>query len=100
MRAGPGSPQPSAVPGPGRSRRSSGQPGRGGVPGSGEVAGAEGGAPDAVEVVLRPAQVQGQGLAEQAEAGQGLLQAVDRAGGWLEDLVQVVGGGVVRGTLG
>jgi hypothetical protein len=50
--------------------------------------------------VLRAAQVQGQGLVEQAEAGQGLLQPVDRAGGWLEYLVQVVGGGVVGGALG
>ena len=58
------------------------------------------GVPDAVEVVLGPAQVQGKGLVEQAEPGEGLLQPVDRVGGGREDLVQVVGGGVVGGALG
>jgi hypothetical protein len=53
-----------------------------------------------VEVVLRAAQVQDEGLVEEAEASQGLLQAVDRAGGGLEDLVEVVvGGGVVGSAL-
>ena len=66
----------------------------------GEVGGAEGGAPDAVEVVLGFAQVQGEGVVEQAEPGQGLLQAVDGAGGGFEVAVQVVGGGVVGGAFG
>ena len=66
----------------------------------GEVGGAEGGGPDAVEVVLGFAQVQREGVVEQAEPGQGLLQAVDGAGGGLEVAVQVVGGGVVGGAFG
>jgi hypothetical protein len=70
------------------------------VVGGGEVGGAEGGAPDAVEVVLGLAQVQGEGLVEQAEAGEGLLQAVDGAGGRLEVGVQVVGGRVVGCAFG
>ena len=70
------------------------------VRGVGEVGGAEGGGPDAVEVVLGFAQVHREGLVEQAEPGQGLLQAVDGAGGGVEVAVQVVGGGTVRGSLG
>ena len=53
-----------------------------------------------MEVVLGFAQVQRQSVVEEAEAGQGLLQAVDGAGGGLEVAVQVVGGGVVGGALG
>ncbi|MER5756819.1 hypothetical protein [Streptomyces sp. NPDC002088] len=53
-----------------------------------------------MEVVLRLAQVQGEGVVEEAEAGQGLLQAVDGAGGGLEVAVEVVGGGVVGGAFG
>lgn len=53
-----------------------------------------------MEVVLRAAQVQGEGLVEEPELGQGLLQSVDRAGGGLEHLVQVAGGSVVRSPLG
>ncbi|WP_246144526.1 hypothetical protein, partial [Actinacidiphila oryziradicis] len=52
-----------------------------------------------MEVVLGFAQVQGEGVLEEAEAGQSLLQAVDGAGGGLEVAVEVVGGGVVRGAL-
>ena len=63
--------------------------------GIGEVGGAERGAPDAVEVVLGFAQVQGEGVVEEAEAGQGFLKAVDGAGGRFEVVVQVGGGGVV-----
>jgi hypothetical protein len=66
----------------------------------GEVGGTEGGGPDAVEVVLGLAQVQGECLVEEAEAGQGLLQAVDGAGGRLEVAVEVAGGGVVGRPLG
>ncbi|SBU96338.1 hypothetical protein YW3DRAFT_05743 [Streptomyces sp. MnatMP-M77] len=47
----------------------------------GEFVGAEGGGPDAAEVVLEPSQVEGEGFVEEADGGQGLLQAVDRAGG-------------------
>ena len=68
--------------------------------GAGEFGGAEGGVPDAVEVVLGRAQVQGERVVEQPEPGQGLLQAVDGAGGGLEVRVQVVGGGVVGGAFG
>ncbi|MCX4799513.1 MULTISPECIES: hypothetical protein [unclassified Streptomyces] len=68
--------------------------------GLGEVGGAEGGGPDAVEVVLGFAQVQGEGVVEQAQAGQGAFQAVDGAGGGFEVAVEVVGGGVVGGALG
>ncbi|WP_328474894.1 hypothetical protein [Streptomyces sp. NBC_00448] len=53
-----------------------------------------------MEVVLGFAQVQGEGVVEEAQAGQGLVQAVDGAGGGLEVAVEVVGGGVVRGALG
>ncbi|MFE9783264.1 hypothetical protein ACFYPA_34595 [Streptomyces sp. NPDC005775] len=53
-----------------------------------------------MEVVLGFAQVQGEGVIEEAEAGQGLLQAVDGAGGGLEVAVEVVGGRVIGGTLG
>ena len=53
-----------------------------------------------MEVVLGFAQVQGEGVVEEAEAGQGLLQAVDGAGGGLEVAVEVVGGGVVGGAFG
>lgn len=56
--------------------------------------------PYAVEVVLWFAQVQGEGLVEEAEAGQNLLQAVDGAGGGLKLAVEVGGGGVVRGAFG
>src|SRR5205814_601722 len=57
----------------------------------GEVGGAEADVPDAVVVVLRAAQVQGECLVEQAEAGEGLLEPVDGLGGRFEDLVEVVG---------
>lgn len=53
-----------------------------------------------MEVVLGFAQVQGEGVVEEAEAGQGLFQAVDGAGGGLEVAVEVVGGGVVGGAFG
>jgi hypothetical protein len=53
-----------------------------------------------VEVVLGFARVQGEGVVEEAEAGQGPLQAVDGASGGLEVAVQVVGGRVVGGALG
>src|SRR5262245_42975433 len=66
----------------------------------GEVGGPEGGGPDAVEVVLGFAQVQGEGVVQEAEPGQGFLQAVDGAGGGLEIVVQVGGGGVVGGAFG
>jgi hypothetical protein len=66
----------------------------------GEVGGAEGGGPYAVEVVLRFAQVQGEGLVEQPKAGESPFQAVDGAGGGFEVAVEVVGGGVVRGAFG
>ena len=65
-----------------------------------EVGGPEGGAPDAVEIILGLAQVQGEGVVQEAESGQGLLQAVDGAGGGLEVVVQVAGGGVVGGAFG
>ena len=52
--------------------------------GGGEVGGAKRGAPHPVEVVLGPAQVQGERVLQQAEAGQRFLQAVDGAGGGLE----------------
>jgi hypothetical protein len=68
--------------------------------GLGEVGGQERGVPDAVEVVLGLAQVQGERVVEEAEPGQGLLQAVDGAGGGLEVAVQVGGGGVVGGSFG
>jgi hypothetical protein len=70
------------------------------VSGPGQVGGTEPGVPKALEVVLGPAQIQGEGVVEQAEAGECLLQPVDGAGGGLEDLVQVAGGGVVGGALG
>jgi hypothetical protein len=66
----------------------------------GEVGSPEGGRPDAVEIVLGFAQVQGEGVIQQAESCQGLLQAVDGAGGGLEVVVQVGGGGVVGGAFG
>lgn len=66
----------------------------------GEVGGPEGAGPHAVEVVLGFAQVQGEGVVEEAKARQGLLQAVDGAGGGFEVAGQVVGGGVVGGALG
>lgn len=53
-----------------------------------------------MEVVLGFAQVQGESVVEEAKAGQGLFQAVDGAGAGLEVAMEVVGGGVVRGTLG
>jgi hypothetical protein len=66
----------------------------------GQVGSAEGGAPDAVEVVLGLAHVQGERVIEEPEPGEGLLQAVDRAGGRLEVRVQVVRGRVVGGSFG
>jgi hypothetical protein len=48
-----------------------------------------------LEVVLRPSQVQGEGVIEQPEPGEGFLQAVDGPSSGVEDLVQIVGGGVV-----
>ena len=66
----------------------------------GEVGSPEGGAPDAVVIVLGFAQVQGEGIIQEAESGQGLLQAVDGAGGGLEIVVQVGGGGVVGSAFG
>jgi hypothetical protein len=51
-----------------------------------------------VEVVLEFAQVQRERLVEQAEPGEGLLQAIDRFRGGLEVGVQVVGGRVVGGS--
>jgi hypothetical protein len=68
--------------------------------GFGQVGGQERGAPNPVEVVLRLAQVQSESIIEQSEAGQRLLQSVDRASGGLEVVVQVGGGGIVRGSLG
>ncbi|MFJ1551598.1 hypothetical protein [Streptomyces sp. NPDC088246] len=53
-----------------------------------------------MEVVLGFAQVQGEGVVEEAEAGQGLFQAVDGAGSGLEVAMEVVGGGVVGGAFG
>ena len=53
-----------------------------------------------MEVVLGFAQVQGECVVQEAEPGQGLFQPVDRAGGGLENLMQVVGAGVVWGALG
>ncbi|MGW4886440.1 hypothetical protein [Streptomyces murinus] len=66
----------------------------------GEVGGAEGGGPHSMEAVLGFAQVQGEDAGEEAEAGQGLLQAVDGTGAGLEVAVKVIGGGVVGGTFG
>ncbi len=66
----------------------------------GEVCGQERGVPDALEVVLGFAQIQGEGVVEEPESGQCLLQAVDRAGGGFEVVVQVGGGGVLGGSLG
>lgn len=53
-----------------------------------------------MEVVLRFAQVQGEGVVEKTEARQGLLQAADGPGCGLEVAVEVVGSGVVGGTFG
>lgn len=53
-----------------------------------------------MEVVLGSSQVQGEGVVQEAEAAEGFLQAVDGAGGGGEDLVEVVGGGVVGGAFG
>jgi hypothetical protein len=47
-----------------------------------------------VVVVLGAAQVQGDGLVEQAEPGERFLKPVNALGGGREDLVQVVGGSV------
>ena len=58
------------------------------------------GGPDAAEVVLGPAQVQGEGFVEEAERRECLFQAVDGVGGGIEDLVQEVGGGRVGGAFG
>src|SRR5258708_37487905 len=69
-------------------------------PGVGECLGAEGQAPDAAEVVLGPAQVEGERLVEEADGGQGLFQPGGRAGGGVEDLVEVVGDGAVGGAFG
>lgn len=61
----------------------------------GQIGSAEGAAPDAVEVVLGLAHVQGECATEEPGLGEGFLQAGDRAGGWLEVRLQVVGGRVV-----
>jgi hypothetical protein len=53
-----------------------------------------------VEIVLGFAQVQGQGVVQEAESCQGFLQAVDGAGSGLEVVVQVGGGGVVGCAFG
>src|SRR6266536_4974571 len=66
----------------------------------GEVGGAERHFPQPVVVVLGPPQVQRERLVEQAEPGEGLFQPIDRLGGGREDLVKVVGGGVVGGAFG
>ena len=68
--------------------------------GVGEVGGAEGGGPDAVEVVLGFAQVQRESLVEQAEPCQGVLESVDGAGSRREVLVRVISGRIVGGALG
>lgn len=49
---------------------------------AGQFVGSEDGRPDAFEVVLWSAEVDGEGLVQEADGGQGLLQAVDRAGPW------------------
>ena len=61
---------------------------------------AEGQAPDPVEVVLGTAQVEGERFVKQAHTRQRFLQPVDRAAGGFEDLVEVVGGGVIRRVFG
>ncbi|MEV7288735.1 hypothetical protein AB0O01_30040 [Streptomyces sp. NPDC093252] len=53
-----------------------------------------------MEVVLELAEVQGEGVVEEPEAGQRLLQAVDGAGGGFEVAVEVLGSGVVEGSFG
>ncbi|WP_426504312.1 hypothetical protein ACPPVO_42990 [Dactylosporangium sp. McL0621] len=53
-----------------------------------------------MEVVLRLAEIECEGVLEQAEAREGLLQAVDGPGGGFEVLVQVGGGRVVGGAFG
>jgi hypothetical protein len=53
-----------------------------------------------VEVVLGLAHVQRERVVEEPEAGEGLFQAVDRAGGRLEVRVQVVGRRVVGRAFG
>jgi hypothetical protein len=65
-------------------------PGLVAVAGGGEVGGAEGQVPQPVVVVLGAAQVQGEGLVEQAEAGEGFFQPVDGLGSGREDLVQSI----------
>ncbi|MDQ2815572.1 MAG: hypothetical protein M3Z75_27925 [Actinomycetota bacterium] len=47
----------------------------------GEVGGPERGVPQALEVVLGAAQVQGESVVEEAEPGECFLQPVDGAGG-------------------
>ena len=51
-------------------------------------------------MVLGLAQVRGEGVVQEAEPGQGLVQAVDGAGGGLEVVVQAGGRGVVGGAFG
>ena len=68
--------------------------------GAGELGGAEPDVPDPLEVVLGAAQVQGERVVEQAEAGQGGFQPVDGGRGRGEDFVQPAGGGVVGGAFG
>jgi hypothetical protein len=51
-----------------------------------EFGGAEPGVPDPLEVVRGAAKVQGEGVIEQAEPGQGGFQTVDRGGGGREHL--------------
>src|SRR4051812_464075 len=59
------------------------------------------GVPEPVEVVLSPADVEGQRvLLEQAEASERAFEAVDGAGGGREDLVQPVGRVVVGRSFG
>jgi hypothetical protein len=62
---------------------------------AGEVVGAERQGLQPAEVILQVAQVQGERILQQAEAGQGFLEAADCGGDGLEDLVEVVGGGAV-----
>ena len=72
----------------------------GGAGGLGKIGGAKRGRPHAAEVVLGFAQVQGQRLIQEPEAGECSFQAVDGPGGGFEIAVQVLGGGVVGRALG
>lgn len=67
---------------------------------AGRFLGPEGRVPDPSEVVLGSSQVEGEGLVEHADGLHCPFQAVDRAGGRFEDLVQVVGCGTVGGAFG